>query len=241
MDSVHFISTQITEIFVEEGANLDLYELEETHTKNIRLSNLYLTQSSESHVLLNGITLHNGITRNATHVSLEGEGAEIELYGMAIEDKKQHVDSHTVIDHKVANCVSKELYKYVLDDMATGAFAGKILVREGAARTQSQQTNKNLCATKQARMYTQPQLEIYTDDVKCSHGATVGQLDEEALFYMQSRGIGAHEAKLLLMFAFVNEVIDTVRIDVLKDRLHLLTEKRFRGELNKCQGCALCK
>lgn len=107
--------------------------------------------------------------------------------------------------------------------------------------TSSQQRNRNLCATREAHMYTQPQLEIYADDVKCSHGATVGQLDESALFYMQQRGISVHEARLLLMFAFVNEVIDTIRLDALKDRLHLLVEKRFRGELNKCRGCAICK
>lgn len=160
---------------------------------------------------------------------------------MVIADKNEQVDNHTFIDHKVADCTSNELFKYVLDDQATGAFAGKVLVREGAQHTNSQQTNRNLCATRDAHMYTQPQLEIYADDVKCSHGATVGQLDENALFYMQQRGISLKEARLLLMFAFVNEVIDTIRLDALKDRLHLLVEKRFRGELNKCQGCAICK
>ena len=151
------------------------------------------------------------------------------------------VDNNTTIDHAVPNCTSNELFKYVLDDQSVGAFAGLVLVRPGAQHTSSQQTNRNLCATREAHMYTQPQLEIYADDVKCSHGATVGQLDESALFYMQQRGISVHEARLLLMFAFVNEVIDTIRLDALKDRLHLLVEKRFRGELNKCRGCAICK
>ena len=160
---------------------------------------------------------------------------------MAIADKNEHVDNHTVIDHKASDCTSNELFKYVLDDQSVGAFSGLVLVRPGAQRTASQQTNRNLCATREARMYTQPQLEIYADDVKCSHGATVGQLDDKALFYMQQRGISYKEARLLLMFAFVNEVIDTIRMDALKDRLHLLVEKRFRGELNKCQGCAICK
>ena len=187
------------------------------------------------------MTLHNGTTRNTTEVTLNGHGAEISLCGMAIADKNEHVDNHTFIDHKVSDCTSNELFKYVLDDQSVGAFAGKVLVREGAQRTSSQQTNRNLCATRETRMYTQPQLEIYADDVKCSHGATVGQLDEKALFYMRQRGISLKEARLLLMFAFVNEVIDTIRLDALKDRLHLLVEKRFRGELNKCQGCAICK
>ncbi|MBQ8240721.1 MAG: Fe-S cluster assembly protein SufD, partial [Bacteroides sp.] len=238
MDDVNFLSTQVVEVFAAENSVFDLYELEETHTSTVRISNLYVNQEANSNVLLNGMTLHNGTTRNTTEVTLNGRGAEISLCGMAIADKNEHVDNHTFIDHKVSDCTSNELFKYVLDDQSVGAFAGKVLVREGAQRTSSQQTNRNLCATREARMYTQPQLEIYADDVKCSHGATVGQLDEKALFYMQQRGISCKEARLLLMFAFVNEVIDTIRMDALKDRLHLLVEKRFRGELNKCQGCA---
>ena len=241
MDNVNFLATQVIEVFVGENAVFDLYELEETHTSTVRISNLYVKQEAGSNVLLNGMTLYNGTTRNTTEVTLAGEGAEINLCGMAIEDKNQHVDNHTKIDHAVSRCVSNELFKYVLDDHAVGAFAGLVLVRSGAQQTVSQQTNRNLCATREARMYTQPQLEIYADDVKCSHGATVGQLDEAALFYMQQRGISAREARLLLMFAFVNEVIDTIRMDALKERLHLLVEKRFRGELNKCKSCKICK
>lgn len=241
MDNVNFLATQVIEVFVGANAFFDLYELEETHTSTVRISNLYVKQEANSNVLLNGMTLYNGTTRNTTEVLLAGEGAEIRLCGMAIEDKNQHVDNHTTIDHAVPNCTSNELFKYVLDDQSVGAFSGLVLVRPGAQHTSSQQTNRNLCATRDARMYTQPQLEIYADDVKCSHGATVGQLDENALFYMRQRGIPEREARLLLMFAFVNEVVDTIRLDALKDRLHLLVEKRFRGELNKCQGCAICK
>ena len=235
MDNVNFLSTQVIEVFAGENSVFDLYELEETHTSTVRISNLYVRQEANSNVLLNGMTLHNGTTRNTTEVTLAGEGAEINLCGMAIADKNEHVDNNTMIDHAVPNCTSNELFKYVLDDQAVGAFAGLVLVRPDAQHTNSQQTNRD------ARMYTQPQLEIYADDVKCSHGATVGQLDEGALFYMRARGISEKEARLLLMFAFVNEVIDTIRLDALKDRLHLLVEKRFRGELNKCQGCAICK
>ena len=241
MDDVNFLSTQVVEVFVGDNAVFDFYELEETHNSTVRFSNMYVAQEANSNVLLNGMTLHNGTTRNTTEVTLNGRGAEINLCGMAIADKNEHVDNHTSIDHKVSDCISNELFKYVLDDQSVGAFAGKVLVRPGAQHTSSQQTNRNICATREARMYTQPQLEIYADDVKCSHGATVGQLDEKALFYMQQRGISYKEARLLLMFAFVNEVIDTIRMDALKDRLHLLVEKRFRGELNKCQGCAICK
>lgn len=241
MDNVNFLSTQVTEVFVGENAVFDLYELEETHNSTVRFNQLFVDQQAGSNVLLNGITLHNGTTRNTTRVTLSGERAEVNLCGMAIADKNEQVDNNTFIDHKVPGCTSNELFKYVLDDQATGAFAGKVLVRPGAQHTSSQQTNRNLCATREARMYTQPQLEIYADDVKCSHGATVGQLDENALFYMQQRGIPLKEARLLLMFAFVGEVIDCIRMEALKDRLHRLVEKRFRGELNKCQGCAICK
>ncbi len=240
MDDVNFLATQVMEVYVGDNAMLDLYELEENSLNTVRISNLYVKQGANSNVLLNGMTLTNGTTRNGVHVTLAGEGAELDLCGMVIADKNQHVDNHTVIDHAVPRCNSRELFKYVLDDEATGAFSGLVLVRPDAQHTNSQQTNRNLCATRQARMYTQPQLEIYADDVKCSHGATVGQLDERALFYMRQRGIPEKEARLLLMFAFVNEVIDTIRLDALRDRLHLLVEKRFRGELNKCKGCAIC-
>lgn len=236
MDGVNFLATQVIEIFAGENAIFDFYELEETHTSTVRISNMYVRQEANSNVLLNGMTLHNGTTRNTTRVTLAGEHAELNLCGMAIADKNQHVDNHTTIDHAVPNCTSNELYKYVLDEQAVGAFAGLVLVRPDAQHTSSQQTNRNLCATRDAHMYTQPQLEIYADDVKCSHGATVGQLDESALFYMRQRGIPVREARLLLMFAFVNEVIDTIRLDALKDRLHLLVEKRFRGGTEQMPG-----
>ncbi len=241
MDNVSFLSTQVIEVFAGKNAIFDLYELEETHTRTVRFSNLYVSQEVNSNVLLNSMTLQNGITRNTTKVVLCGSGAEINLCGMAIADKDEQVDNCTFIDHRVPNCTSNELFKYVLDDHAIGAFTGKVLVREGAQKTSSQQTNRNLCITREARIHTRPQLEIYADDVKCSHGATVGQLDNNALFYMQQRGVSLKEARLLLMFAFVNEVIDTIRLDALKDRLHLLVEKRFRGELAKCQACSIHK
>ncbi len=242
MDEVNFLATQVIEVFVGRNATFDLYELEETHTGTTRLSNLYVRQEAGSNVLLNGMTLTCGTTRNTARVLLAGEQATLDLCGMAIADQNQHVDNRTVVDHAVPSCTSRQLYKYVLDDHATGAFAGLVLVRPGAQHTDARQTNRNLCATRDARMYTQPQLEIYADDVKCSHGATVGQLDDQALFYMQQRGIPLREARLLLMFAFVGEVVDTIRLDALRDRLHHLVEKRFRGELGRCRDCKMmCK
>ena len=240
-DDRHFLTTQVIEAFVGPGAKLDLYCLEETHYKNTRVSNVYIRQERDSRVNHNVITLHNGTTRNKLNVDLVGDGAECVLGGCVIADKQQHVDNNTLVTHHVPHCTSRELYKYVLDDEATGAFAGRVLVKEGAQKTESQMTNQNLTATRQARMYTQPMLEIYADDVKCAHGSTVGQLNDAALFYMQQRGIPKKEARLLLQNAFINEVIDRMELEPLRDRLHYLIEKRFRGELNKCEGCKLCK
>ena len=240
-DDRNFLATQVIEAYVGRNASLDLYCLEETHAKNVRVSNLYIDQQADSRLNHNVITLHNGVTRNRVDLSLSGEGAECVLNGCVIADKEQHVDNNTVIDHKVEHCTSSQLYKYVLDEKAKGAFAGRVLVRHGAQKTSSEMRNQNICATREARMFTQPMLEIYADDVKCSHGSTVGQLNDAAMFYMRQRGISEKEAKLLLEFAFVNEVIDTIKLEPLRDRLHHLVEKRFRGELSKCEGCKLCK
>ena len=240
-DDRNFLATQIIEAYVGENASLDLYCMEETHHKNVRLSNVYIDQQANSRVNHNVITLHNGITRNRLDLTFSGEGAECQCYGCVIADKQQHVDNNTLITHHVPHCTSNELYKYVLDEKATGAFAGRVLVEHGAQKTSSQMTNQNLTATKEARMYTQPMLEIYADDVKCAHGSTVGQLNDAALFYMRQRGISLQEARLLLQNAFINEVIDKMQLEPLRDRLHYLVEKRFRGELNKCSGCKLCK
>ena len=240
-DDKNFLATQVIEAYVGDNASLDLYCLEETHYKNVRVSNVYIDQHANSRVNHNVITLHNGVTRNKLDLTFSGEGAECACYGCVIADKEQHVDNNTLITHKVSHCTSNELYKYVLDDKSTGAFAGRVLVEHGAQKTTSQMTNQNLTATKEARMYTQPMLEIYADDVKCAHGSTVGQLNDAALFYMRQRGISLKEAKTLLQNAFINEVIDKMQLEPLRDRLHHLVEKRFRGELNKCEGCRLCK
>ena len=235
------LSTQVTEVFLGRGARLDLYELEETAYSNTRLGQLFVRQEADSCFIHSNITLTNGFTRNYVNVSLEGKGAETSVNGLIIGDKDQHTDNRTLVDHKSGNCISNELYKYILDEKSTGIFAGKMLIRPDAQQTVSQQTNRNLCLTSDAHIYAQPQLEIYADDVKCSHGSTVGQLDENALFYMQQRGIPAAEARHLLMYAFAGEVIDSIKIEALRDRLHMLVEKRLRGELNHCKGCSLCK
>ena len=240
-DDCEFLTTQVIEVFARNNAKVNLYCLEETHAKNVRLSNVYVDQQADSRVNHNVITLHNGITRNKLDLELNGEGAECHLSGCVIADKSQHVDNNTLITHHASHCTSNELYKYVLDEQATGAFAGKVYVAPGAQKTVSQMTNQNLTTTPQAHMYTQPMLEIYADDVKCAHGSTVGQLNDAALFYMRQRGIPEKEARMLLEVAFVGEVIDAIELEPLRDRLHHLVDKRFRGELSKCVGCKLCR
>ena len=240
-DDLHFLTTQVTEVFAMPGSTVNLYCLEETHVKNVRVSNVYVEQQANSHVTHNVITLHNGTTRNRLDLHFRGEGAECWLGGCVIADKQQHVDNNTLVVHHVPHCDSHELYKYVLDNDATGAFAGRVLVEHGAQQTSSEMRNQNLCASREARMYTQPMLEIYADDVKCSHGSTVGQLNDAALFYMRQRGITEREARLLLQQAFVTEVIDAIALEPLRDRLRYLVDKRFRGELSKCEGCKLCR
>lgn len=232
--------TQVTEIFVGQNAIFDFYELEESSDNTIRLAANYTKQDASSNVMINGITLTGGVTRNNYNISLEGKHCETHLYGMVIADNEQRIDNHTNIEHKVPDCHSNELFKYVLDHKAIGAFSGRIVVCKDAQKTRAYQNNRNLCISKESRMFAKPQLEIYADDVKCSHGLTTGQLDETALFYMRSRGIPEAEARMLLKFAFANDVIEGIRLEPLKDRLRMLIEKRFRGELAKCKGCGKC-
>jgi Fe-S cluster assembly protein SufD len=241
VDDVRFVSNRVTEVFVSENATYEHYKLENTHNRTTNLSTLLIEQKASSNVLANIITLHNGVTRNNIEIDLNGEYCETELCGMVIGDKKQNVDNFTSILHNKPNCHSQELFKYVLDDVSKGGFTGKLYVAKDAQKTAAFQTNRNILLSRTAKMRTKPQLEIYADDVKCSHGATIGQLDDKALFYMRSRGIPFEEARLLLMFAFTADVIENIRIDALKDRMKMLVEKRLRGELSKCEGCVICQ
>lgn len=241
IDDVKFLATQVVEIFAAEGSRFDYYDLEESSISTIRFASVHVKQEAGTSVLVNGLTLNNGLTRNNYYIELNGQYAETTLCGMSVADREQQVDTYSHITHAVPNCTSNELFKNVLDDHAVGVFSGRILVKEDAQKTVAYQTNRNLCATREARMYSKPQLEIYADDVKCSHGMTTGQLDESALFYMRSRGIPLNEARMMLSVAFTADVIDYVRLDALKDRLHKLVEKRFRGELARCADCRICK
>ena len=234
-----YLSSQVIEAFVDKNASLDIYDIEESSATTSRYSQLFARQERDSQLLVNGVTLTGGATRNDYHIDLVGDNCTSTLAGMAIGSGSQHVDNNSDVRHMSAHCNSNQLFKYVLDDEPTGAFEGAIYVAEGAQYTEAYQSNRNLLASKSARMHTKPQLEIYNDDVKCSHGATTGQLDAEALFYMRSRGIPEQEARTMLMQAFMVDVIDMVKMDGLRDRLRHLVEKRFYGQQATCADCGV--
>lgn len=238
---VLYFSNRVTEVFMDEHSTYEHYKLESTGKNMCNVCSLLVKQASDSNFLGNIITLHNGKTRNNIHIDLDGRHCETQLCGMVAGDGQQVVDNTTAINHNQPDCTSNELFKYVLDEHSLGIFNGILKVQPDAQRTAAFQTNRNLLLADTAHIKTRPQLEIYADDVKCSHGATTGQLDETALFYMRQRGISEREARLLLMSAFVNDVIDNIRVEALRDRIRLMVEKRLRGEDTKCHSCKACQ
>lgn len=234
-----YLSSQVIEAFVGQNASLDIYDIEESSDTTSRYSQLYARQERDSQLIVNGVTLTGGVTRNDYHIELVGDNCTSTLGGMAIGSGHQHIDNNSDVRHLSAHCNSNQQFKYVLDEESTGAFEGAIYVAPGAQFTEAYQSNRNLLASKSARMHTKPQLEIYNDDVKCSHGATTGQLDADALFYMRSRGIPEQEARTMLMQAFMVDVIDMVKMEGLRDRLRHLVEKRFYGQQASCADCGV--
>lgn len=232
-----FLASQIVEVIVGENASFETCAIEESSSHTSRYSKLYVSQHAHSRVTYNSTTLTCGNTRNEFTIDLLGEHCETHLAGMAIGSDKMHIDNDSAINHRSPRCKSNQLFKYVLDEEATGAFEGSILVTPGAQYTEAYQSNRNILASTSARMHCKPQLEIYNDEVKCSHGATTGQLDNDALFYMRTRGIPEAEACTMLMQAFMIDVIDTVHIPGLQERLRHLVERRFAGTLGNCSSC----
>ncbi len=234
---VAFCSLQVVEVFAAKGSKLDFYDLEESTQNTSRLSSLWLRQEEGSEVLLDSMTLYNGTTRNEFFTRFAGRHAKLRMLGMGIEDEQRRLDTYSRIAHEVSECNTDELFKYVVDDDAMGAFAGLIYVAEGASKTEAYQSNRNLVGSEKAVMHSKPQLEIYNDDVKCSHGTAIGQLDEKQLFYMMTRGISEDQARLMLKQAFMSDVIDGISLPPLRDRLKLMVERRFAGEKTACSSC----
>jgi Fe-S cluster assembly protein SufD len=234
-----FLTNAVTEVFVGDSAHFDIIRVQNEHNAAGKVTHTFIHQEKNSVTSSNNMTLHGGLIRNSTYHYLGGERAETNSCGLFLSDKWQHVDNFVNVDHAFPNCTSNQLFKGVLDDMATGAFNGRILVRPDAQGTLAYQKNNNILLTDDAKMDTKPQLEIYADDVKCSHGATVGQLDENAMFYLQSRGINKKEARLMLMFGFAHEVIQNIKIEPLRERMDNLVMQRLRGELSRCASCVV--
>lgn len=237
-ERVDYLSSQVIEVVLKDNAQLDLYDIEEASEKTARYCEVYVEQSRDSRLLTNYTTLSGGTTRNTFNIELNGENSDTRLGGMVIGGKNQLIDNASVVRHHVPQCHSNQLFKYALFENAKGAFEGTIVVDEPAKFTEAYQSNRNLVASPDARMHTRPQLEIYCDEVKCSHGATTGQLDADALFYMRSRGIPEDEARRMLIQAFMVDVIDTIALDGLRERMRMLVDKRLNGDEAGCGDCA---
>lgn len=237
----HNLATEVVEGYLGEGSRLRYYNVEETMDCCDLLNTTSFVQQRGSRLEYATVTINSGQSRRTLNVSLDGEGAEALVSGLVVANDSQHVDNNLLLTHNAPACSSDVLYKYVLDGSSVGAFAGKVLVEAEAQKTVSQETNANLCVSPQARMYTQPMLEIYADDVKCSHGSTVGQLDDAALFYMAQRGIPPEEGRLLLQQAFAWDVVQRIRLLPLQQRLMHMVEERFRHGAGSCADCGVCQ
>jgi Fe-S cluster assembly protein SufD len=213
------LTNSVTEIFAQKRAICDYYKLQnDVQTANL-IDNTYIAQKQESRVAVHTFSFGGNITRNNLNFYHQGERIDSTLKGITIIGDKQHVDHYTLVHHAQPNCESHQNYKGIYGDSATGVFNGKIYVEKEAQKTDAFQQNNNILVSDKATINAKPQLEIFADDVKCSHGCTIGQLDESAMFYMQQRGIPKKEARALLMYAFSNEVIESVKIPELKHRI----------------------
>ncbi|HYD90261.1 MAG TPA: Fe-S cluster assembly protein SufD [Flavobacterium sp.] len=220
LNSNPVLTNSVTEIFAQERAIVDYYKIQNDVQSANLIDNTYIAQKGQSSASVHTFSFGGNITRNNLNFYHQGERVESTLKGITIIGDKQLVDHYTLVRHAEPNCESHQNYKGIFGDNATGVFNGKIYVEKEAQKTDAFQQNNNILLSEKATVNAKPQLEIFADDVKCSHGCTVGQLDESAMFYMQSRGIPKKEAKALLMYAFSNEVIESVKIPELKNRIN---------------------
>lgn len=232
-----YLASQVAEVFLAPGSRLEMCAIEESSALTSRHSMMWVRQEEGSEAVINNTTLTCGTSRNDFAVTLTGHHATSRLSGMAIGGGRMHIDNDTSVVHDASHCHSDQLFKYVLDEESEGAFEGSITVKPDASFTEAYQSNRNILASESARMHCKPQLIINNDEVKCSHGASTGQLDDDALFYMQARGIPRDEARTMLMQAFMVDVIDTVGIPGLQEKLRHLVERRFAGSLHDCATC----
>lgn len=217
----------VIEIFAGKSSEISITHIEDTNKSFYNSSSYYISLHKDSKLSLNSFVLSNGITRNNFYCNLNEDNSSIYINGLALGSYKQHIDNYSYINHKVPNCTSNEAFKYVLSDDSRGVFTGKIYVAKDSQKTEAYQNNKNLVISPKARMYSKPQLEIYADDVKCSHGMTTGQLDETAIFYMRQRGIPYDEAKKILTVAFTEDILKCVVVDRWQNDIRELIDNKF--------------
>ncbi|MEO8210004.1 MAG: Fe-S cluster assembly protein SufD [bacterium] len=224
---MHSFTNVVTEIYCDHNSNLERYKIQNDGDMAYHIGTTQVMQEKDSRFSDTTISWGGAITRNNLNSVFNGSNTECHFYGLYLLTGKQHVDNHTLADHAMPHCYSNELYKGIIDDKATGVFNGKIMVRVDAQKTNAYQSNGNILLSDDATIYSKPQLEIFADDVKCSHGATTGQLNEEEMFYLRARGIGKDEARILLLNAFAGDVIDSVKIEKLREKLSIELAKKL--------------
>lgn len=225
------LTNSVTEIFAQKRAIIDYYKIQNDHLTANLIDNTYISQKQESRASVHTFSFGGNLTRNNLNFYHFGEHIDSTLKGITIIGEKQHVDHYTLVQHSTPNCESHQNYKTIIGDNATGVFNGKIYVEKEAQKTNAFQQNNNILVSEKATINAKPQLEIFADDVKCSHGCTIGQLDESAMFYMQQRGIPRKEARALLMFAFCNEAIESIKIPELKQRITKIIASKLEVKL----------
>ncbi len=221
------LTNSVTEVFAAKDATVDIYKIQNDNNNASLVDNAYIEQKSNSIVSVHTFSFGGNITRNNLNFYQRGEHIDSILKGITITEGKQHVDHHTLVHHIEPNCESHQDYKGIYDERSTAVFNGKVIVEKEAQKTNAYQQNNNILVSDKATINAKPQLEIFADDVKCSHGCTIGQLDEDALFYMQQRGIPKKEAKALLMYAFANTVLESVKIPEVKQRINKLIANKL--------------
>jgi Fe-S cluster assembly protein SufD len=225
-------TNQVLEIIVEQDARLEYYKIQNDGTGNNLVSTTHIRQTGKSFSHTVSISLDGGLVRNNLNVVLDAKNSEAHLYGLYLQSGSSHIDNHTIVDNIKPNCLSNELYKGILTDKSTGVFNGKIFVRQPAQKTNAYQSNKNILLTDTCSVNTKPQLEIFADDVKCTHGCTVGQLNEEGLFYLRSRGISEKTARNLLLSAYASDILEKIQTESLRSYVEKLISRRLEKDLS---------
>lgn len=232
-------SNTVTEVFMDEGAVMDHYKLQNLNNDSTLIGSNYFHLETGASLESHYLSLNGGLLRNNIHIGFHGPNGNANVYGLYLMDRSQHIDNHVFVDHAAPDCTSNEHFKGIMDEHATGVFNGHVMVRKHATKTNAYQSNRNILLTDTARIHSKPFLEIYNDDVKCSHGSTTGQLDQEAMFYLRQRGIGEENARMLLMYAFADEIVSKISIGPLRYRIEDMIKKRLQGELQICEQCVL--